>query len=217
MDSIINSLVTNMPLIWKGLLVTLGISAVVLVIGTVIGFGGGLALLYGRRWLRLLVRLYVDTLRGIPLLVLIFAIFYGLPVLGVRVPAVVAAIIALSIFCGAHVSEVVRGAVDSLPRGQMDAAKAIGLTFPQRIRRVIFPQAVRRILPPWVNTAAELVKASSLVSLVSVVDLLQSTYQVVGRTRETLLFYAVAALIYFAINYSISLIGMRLEKQFAYV
>ena len=216
MASVINSILINMPLIFKGLAVTLGISVLVLIIGTIIGICGGLALLYGRRAVQVLVRLYVDTLRGIPLLVLIFAIFYGLPVLSIRVPAITAAVIALSIFAGAHVSEVVRGAVDSLPKGQMDAAKAIGLTFPQRIRKVIFPQAIRRILPPWVNTAAELVKATSLVSLVSVVDLMQSVQQIVGRTRETLLFYAVAAVIYFVINYTISLIGTRLEKRYTY-
>ena len=216
MASVINSILINMPLIFKGLAVTLGISVLVLIIGTIIGICGGLALLYGRRAVQVLVRLYVDTLRGIPLLVLIFAIFYGLPVLSIRVPAITAAVIALSIFAGAHVSEVVRGAVDSLPKGQMDAAKAIGLTFPQRIRNVIFPQAIRRILPPWVNTAAELVKATSLVSLVSVVDLMQSVQQIVGRTRETLLFYAVAAVIYFVINYTISLIGTRLEKRYTY-
>lgn len=216
MASVINSILINMPLILKGLAVTLAISALVLVIGTIIGICGGLALLYGKRVVQVLVRLYVDTLRGIPLLVLIFAIFYGLPVLRIRVPAITAAVIALSIFAGAHVSEVVRGAVDSLPKGQMDAAKAIGLTFPQRIRKVVFPQAIRRILPPWVNTAAELVKATSLVSLVSVVDLMQSVQQIVGRTRETLLFYAVAAVIYFVINYTISLIGTRLEKRYMY-
>jgi len=81
---------------------------------------------------------------------------------------------------------------------------------------VIFPQALRRILPPWVNTAAEMVKASSLVSLVSVVDLMLAIQQIAGRTRETLLLYAVAALLYFAINYTISAFGRRLEKRFTY-
>jgi polar amino acid transport system permease protein len=148
--------------------------------------------------------------------VLIFAIFYGMPVLGVRVSAIAAGILALSIFCGAHVSEVIRGGVNSIPRGQTEAAKAIGLTFVPRLRHVILPQAIRRILPPWVNTAVEMVKASSLVSLVSVVDLMLSIQQIVGRTRETLLLYGVAALFYFVINYSISLLGSRLEKHFAF-
>jgi polar amino acid transport system permease protein len=212
MQTIINSL----PLILKGLFITLEVSVLVLSIGTVVGIAGGLSLLYGRLPLRWLVRLYVDTVRGIPLLVLIFAIFYGFPLLGLRVSAIVAAVIALSIFCGAHISELVRGGVDSIPRGQTDAAKAIGLKFRQRLRYVIFPQAIRRIIPPWVNTAVEMVKASSLVSLVSVVDLMLTIQQIVARTRETLLLYGVAALLYFLINYSISTLGRRLEKRFAY-
>jgi polar amino acid transport system permease protein len=212
METVINS----GPLILRGLLITLEVSVLVLLIGTVIGIGGGLSLLYAPRPLRWLSRIYVDTLRGIPLLVLIFGIFYGFPLLGLRVSAVIAAVIALSIFCGAHVSEVIRGGISSLPRGQTDAAKAIGLTFAQRLRYVIFPQALSRIIPPWINTAVELVKASSLVSLVSVVDLMMAIQQIAGRARETLLLYGVAALLYFAINYTISSVGLRLEKRFAY-
>jgi polar amino acid transport system permease protein len=210
------TVIRSWPLIMRGLLVTLEVSALVLLFGTIIGIGGGLSLLYGRRPLRWLARIYVDTIRGIPLLILIFAIFYGFPVLGLKVSALVAAVIALSIFCGAHVSEVIRGGIDSIPKGQVDAGKAIGLTFNQRLRYVIFPQAISRIIPPWVNTAVELVKASSLVSLVSVVDLMLAIQQIVGRTRETLLLYAVAALLYFIVNYIISMIGLRLEKRFAY-
>jgi polar amino acid transport system permease protein len=210
------TIITSWPLIMRGLTVTLQVSVLVLLIGTVIGIGGGLALLYGNRPLRMLVRAYVDTIRGIPLLVLIFAIFYGLPALGLKVSALTAGVLALSVFCGAHVSEVIRGGIDSIPKGQTDAGKAIGLAFRQRLRYVIFPQAIGRILPSWVNTAVELVKASSLVSLVSVVDLMLAIQQIVGRTRQTLLLYAVAALLYFLINYAISALGQRLEKRFAY-
>ena len=127
------TIIASGPLILQGLLITLQVSVFVLSIGTVIGILGGLSLLYGPRLLRLVVRFYVDTIRGIPLLVLIFAIFYGFPVLGLRVPAIIAAIIALSVFCGAHISEVVRGGVDSIPKGQTEAAKAIGLTFRQSV------------------------------------------------------------------------------------
>ena len=211
-----DTLIGSGPLILRGLLITLEVSVLVLLIGTVIGIGGGLSLLYGGLPLRWLARIYVDTIRGIPLLVLIFAIFYGLPLLGPKVSAITAAVIALSVFCGAHVSEVIRGGVNSIPKGQTEAAKAIGLTFRQRLRYVILPQAISRIIPPWVNTAVELVKASSLVSLVSVVDLMLAIQQIVGRTRETLFLYAVAALLYFLINYIISMIGLRLEKRFAY-
>ncbi len=213
----IDLILSSASLVARGLAVTLLVSVSVLVLGTIFGAAGGLCLLYGARPLRLAARFYADTLRGVPQLVLIFAIFYGFPALGLRVSAVAAGILALSLFCGAHVAEIIRGAVASIPRGQMDAAMGIGLTFRQRLRHVIFPQAVGRFLPAWVNTAVEIVKSSSLVSLVSVVDLTMAVQQIVGRTREALLFYALAAALYFIINFSLSLAGQRLEKRFRHV
>ncbi|CAN0474934.1 unnamed protein product, partial [Phaeothamnion confervicola] len=112
-DALIELIFSSAPLIARGLLVTLVVSLSVLLLGTLIGLGGGLCLLYGARPLRLAARLYTDTLRGIPQLVLIFAIFYGFPVLGLPLSAILAGILALSLFCGAHVAEVVRGAVAS--------------------------------------------------------------------------------------------------------
>ena len=212
----IELVISGAPLILRGLTITVVVSAAVLLLGTLIGFGGGLSLLYGARPLRWVARIYVDVLRGVPQLVLIFAIFYGFPALGLQVSAITAGILALSLFCGAHVAEIVRGGVASIPRGQMDAAKAIGLTFAQRLREVIFPQAMRRVLPAWINTAVEIVKSSSLVSLVSVVDLTMAIQQIVGRTREALLFYAVAAFLYFAINFALSTLGRRLELRFSH-
>jgi polar amino acid transport system permease protein len=208
-----DTLLANLPLILRGLIVTIEVSVLTLLLGTALGLAGGLSLLYGDPWLRWPVRAYVDFVRGVPQLVLIFAIFYGLPTIGLQVSAFAAGVLALGFFCGAHVSEIVRGAIDSIPGGQNDAAKAVGLTFGLRLRLVLFPQAVRRILPAWVNTAVEVIKASSLVSLVSVIDLMMAVQQIVGRTRETLLFYAVAALLYFAMNYSVSAAGRRLERR----
>lgn len=210
-------LLTNLPLIARGLIVTIEVSLLTLLLGTAGGFAGGLALLYGRPWLRWPARAYVDFVRGVPQLVLIFAIFYGLPTVGLQVSAFAAGVLALGFFCGAHVSEIVRGAIDSIPRGQNDAAKAIGLTFWQRLRLILLPQALGRILPAWVNTAVEVIKASSLVSLVSVIDLMMAVQQIVGRTRQTLLFYALAALLYFLINYTVSAGGRRLERRYAHV
>lgn len=209
-------LLQNSHLIWRGLSVTLETSAWVIVAASIGGLFTGIMLLYGPLPLRLLIRVYVDTVRGIPLLVLIFSVFYGLPAMGMQISAFIAAVLALSIFGTAHVSEVVRGAVDSIPDGQTEAAKAIGLTFYKRLRYVIFPQALARAIPPWTNTAVELVKASSLLALVSIIDLLYSTEQIAARTREPLLFYGVAAILYFSVNYSLSLVGARVEKKFRY-
>ena len=119
-------LLNNAHLVWRGLSVTIAASALVIGAGTLGGLFGGLALLYGPLPLRLLMRIYVDTIRGIPLLVLIFSVFYGLPALGLPITGFVSAVLALAIFGTAHVSEVVRGAVDSIPDGQTEAAKSIG-------------------------------------------------------------------------------------------
>jgi polar amino acid transport system permease protein len=212
----IDLVVRNAHLIWRGFLITLEASALIIVFGTLIGLVGGTLLLYGPKPLRLLVRVYVDTIRGIPLLVSIFAIFYGLPALGSQISQFNAAILALSVFGGAHITEVVRGGIDSIPYGQTEAAMAIGLTFRKRLFYVIFPQAVARIVPPWTNTAVELVKGSSLLALVSIVDLLYSTEQIAARTRQPLLFYGVTAILYFIVNYAISSVGARIEKRFTY-
>jgi polar amino acid transport system permease protein len=211
-----DALLTSLPLIARGLIVTLEVSLLTLLLGSLIGFAGGLVLLYGAPWLRWPARAYVDFVRGLPQLVLIFAIFYGLPTVGAQVSAFAAGVLALAFFCGAHVSEIVRGAIGSIPAGQNDAAKAIGLTFRQRLGFILLPQAIGRILPAWVNTAVEVIKASSLVSLVSVIDLMMAVQQIVGRTRQTLLLYAVAALLYFLINYAVSAAGRRLERRYAY-
>ena len=124
---------------------------------------------------------------------------------------------ALGAFETAHVAEVARGALQSIHRGQTEAAKAIGLTFEQRMLYVIFPQALRRFLPPWMNTVVDTVKGSALVSLVGIVDLMLSIQQVIGRTFRPMPLYVLGALIYFIINYALSFTARRLEARFAYV
>ncbi|TMJ03873.1 MAG: amino acid ABC transporter permease [Bacillati bacterium ANGP1] len=205
------------PALLRGLAVTLELSAVVIVLGSTIGYLGGLSLEYGPKPLWAAVRVYVDTLRGIPVLVLLFAVFYGLPIVGIQIGAFGAGVVALSVFAGAHMTEVVRGGIASIPRTQGDAAKAIGLQFWERLRWVILPQAVRRILPPWVNTAVELVKGSSLVSLIGVVELLLATQQVVGRTFIVIPTYTLAGLMYFVVNYGISRLGALVERRYAFL
>jgi len=205
------------PALLRGLAVTLELSAVVILLGSTIGYLGGLSLEYGPKPLWAAVRVYVDTLRGIPVLVLLFAVFYGLPIVGIQIGAFGAGVVALSAFAGAHMTEVVRGGIASIPRTQGDAAKAIGLEFWERLRWIILPQAVRRILPPWVNTAVELVKGSSLVSLIGVVELLLATQQVVGRTFIVIPTYTLAGLMYFVVNYGISRLGALVERRYAFL
>ena len=211
------TVINNFDLLMRGLRVTVQLSAVIVLIGSVVGLRGGIGLLYGPLPVRALIRVYSDIVRGTPLLVQIFLIYYGLPELDLDIDGYRAAIVALALFAGAHVSEIVRGAVGAVPRGQTDAAKALGLTFWPRLRYVILPQAVPAILPPWVNTAVEMVKGTSLVVLVSVSDLLFATRKVAERAGDPMPIYIAAALIYFVVNFGLSRLGVWLERRFRFV
>ena len=210
-------IIDELPLLLHGVVVTLQISVLVIVAGSIVGVFGGLGLLYGPAWLRAPLRGYVDVVRGLPLLVTIFIIYFVPQALDViTVDGFAAVVVALALFAGAHISEIVRGSVASVARGQTDAAKALGLTFWPRTWSVILPQALPAIIPPWTNTAIEMVKGSSLAYLVSVSELLFETYKVVGRTGAAMEFYVTAALLYFVINYALSRLGAWLERRVRY-
>ena len=211
------TVIDNFDLLLKGLRVTVELAAVVILIGSILGLLGGVGFLYGPLPVRALLRAYSDILRGTPLLVQIFMIYYGLPALDVQIDGYRAATVALGLFAGAHMSEIVRGAVGAIPRGQTDAAKSLGMTFWPRLRYILLPQAIPAILPPWVNTAIEMVKGTSLVVLVSVSDLLFATRKVAERTGDPMPIYIAAALIYFVVNFGISRFGLWLERRFRFV
>ncbi len=209
--------IQSLPYLWQGLLVTLEVSALVVLFSLCAGIIMGIGIVYGPLWLYWPIRIYSDFLRGIPLLVLIFFIYYGLPLFSINFTNVASVVLALSAFETAHVIEVVRGAIQSIPRGQMEAAKTIGLTFGQRLLYVIAPQAIRRFLPPWINAVVDTVKASALVSLVGIVDLMLAIQQVIGRTYVPMPLYVLGAIMYFLINYSLSATSRALEAHFAYI
>lgn len=199
----------------QGLALTLWISLVSIAVGSLLGVLGGMALTYGGRPVRWPVRALVDALRGIPVLVLILAVFYLLTFAGINFTAVESGLIALSLFSGAHMAEVVRGALRSIPDGQIDAGKALGLTFPRIFALVLLPQALRMIMPVWINTGAELVKTSTLLSVIGTGELLFRTQEIIGRNFMTLEFYGLAGALYFAINFAIERAGQAVGRRFA--
>jgi len=203
--------------ILRGLTATLTTSGLTIVAASILGVLVGVALTYAWWPLRVLARLYVDFLRGIPLLVLLLFTYYGLALFGINVPAYWAGVIALSAFATAHIAENFRGAVQSVPAGQMEAAKAIGLRFAQRLRYVVLPQAIRRMLPPWVNTALEVVKGTTLLSVIGVVELLLATQQIVARNYLIVDFYLFAGLLYLVMNLALAQLGSLLERRTAYL
>ncbi|MEP3277491.1 MAG: amino acid ABC transporter permease [Stappiaceae bacterium] len=194
---------------------TLIISSVSIILGTLLGLVVGLLLSYGNLAVRLVVRLYSDFLRGTPVFVLILASFYILAVAGIDLSAFEAGIFALTLFCSSHVGEIVRGALQAIPKGQTDAAKSIGLTFSKTFFSVLLPQALRQILPTWVNTATEIVKASTLLSIIGVVELLLSVQQVISRTFLSLELYFFAGFVFFLMNFAIEKAGRYVERKIA--
>lgn len=211
----IETALTALPFLWKGLLITIQVSLLSVALSLAAGTLLGLAITFGSSVVYWPIRIFTDVIRGIPILVLLFAVYYLLPFIGVETTPFWSGVLALSIFKTAHTVEIVRGSIQSIPQGQFDAGKAIGLTFWQRMIYVAFPQATRRFLPPWINSVADTVKGSALVSLLGVVDLMLAVQQVVGRTYVPMPVYVIGALLYFAINYTLSSLSRLLESRFA--
>jgi polar amino acid transport system permease protein len=199
----------------EGFVATVEVSAAAIVVGSIVGLFVGIGLAFGSRLVRWPLRAYVDVIRGTPVLVLILAAFYILAAFGVQFTATGSGIFALSLFCGAHLGEIFRGALQAIPLTQIEAGRSMGLRMSQILLLVLLPQALRQVLPVWINTAVEIVKASTLLSIIGVGELLLKTQEVIGRTFLTLDFYVFAGLIYFLINLLIERIGRRAERRFA--
>jgi polar amino acid transport system permease protein len=216
MDAFLDQLWIARWAIAAGLLYTVEISLAAILVGSLIGTFVGLGLTYGALPVRFVCRLYTDFVRGTPVLVLILATFYILAVVGMQLTAMQAGILALAVFCGAHVAEMLRGALQAIPRGQAEAARSIGLTFRQIFVYVLAPQALRQVIPTWINTAAELVKASTLLSIIGVSELLLVTQEVISRNYLSLEFYGFLGLLYFLVNFAIERLGKAVDRRLAY-
>jgi polar amino acid transport system permease protein len=199
----------------EGVGMTLVISGVAIVLGTLLGIGVALSLVYGGKIQRFITRTFLEYVRGTPVFVLILACYYLLSQAGIQLTPFQAGLVALTVFCSSHVGENLRGALLALPKGQGEAAKAIGLTFRQSFIYVLAPQALRQALPAWINTAAELVKASTLLAVIGVVELMLTTRQIIAIKPRPLEFYFVAGLIYFLICFSIERLGRAVERRVA--
>lgn len=203
----------NRELLWVGLKYTFKLFAVVVVLGTLAGILFGIGLLYGNRAIRLVLRAYVDIIRGIPLIVTIFLLFYGPVAYGINLSPFQSIVLALTIFSAAHMAEIVRGSVSSIPAGQTDAAKSLGLTFRQRVVGVIMPQAAPIMMGPWTNLAVDIFKSTSLAILVSQADFLFSIQKRAIANGHYLAFYIAAIIVYFVSCFVISRAGAWASKR----
>ena len=194
--------------------VTLALSLAGIALGFVIGILVCVARLSGRPWLERLGAAYVSVFRGVPLLVLLLFIYYFLATVGLDVPALVAAIGGLSLSSGAYQAEILRGAMNAVPRGQSEAAIALGYTAFDRWRRILLPQAVRISIPPLINEFILLIKASSLVSVVGIAELTRVSMNIASMTYRPLEAYLAGGAFYLAINLALSGAGSLAERRF---
>lgn len=197
----------------QGALWTLVLSAIAMVGGGIVGFAVALARIAPSRTVRLLALGYVGLVQGTPLLVIMFLTFFGLPALGIRITPLAAASVSLTIYVAAYLGEIWRGCIESVPRPQWEAAEGLALSRTQRMLRVILPQAIRIATPPTVGFVVQIIKNTSLASVVGFVELARSGQIINNSLFEPFLIYAIVAVLYFCLCYPVSRLSRRLEER----
>lgn len=203
----------NLGFLFKGAYYTLLITIVSMFFGFFIALFVAIARLKGNRLISTLARGYVSIIRGTPIIVQIFIIYYGLPDYGITFGPLTAAYISLSINIGAYLSETFRGAILSVPKGQTEAALSLNMSPWQTMRKIILPQAARVAIPPMGNTFIGMLKETSLVSIVTVTELLRSAQLLIAQYYIAMPFYISIALMYWIMSMFFSNILNRIEKK----
>lgn len=210
-------LFANLPYLLKGAVITLALAAVVVTVGTLLGLLLGVMSAIGGRIVRALVTAYVFILRGIPVLVVMLLGYYALPALGYRAPAYIAVGAAQIIYVGAFVAEIVRSAIQSVPAGQVAAARSLGMRRLAVLREILLPQATRIAIPPLLNNSLTAIKQTSYVSAAGVWELTYAAREVVERTLASFQIFLGVMAIYFLICYPLSLLARWCERRAAVV
>jgi cystine transport system permease protein len=207
-------MITSLPsLLWACVLFTVPLTLLSFVLGLGVGFVTAITRLFAPAPFVAVVRFYVWIIRGTPLLVQLFLIFYGLPSVGIVLDAFPAALIGFTLNVGAYTSEIIRAVLLSVAKGQWEAAYSIGMTWAQAMRRTILPQAGRTAVPPLSNTFISLVKDTSLAAAITVPELFRAGQRIVATTYEPLLLYIEVALIYLVVSSVLSSLQNRIEKR----
>ncbi|MEH5013140.1 amino acid ABC transporter permease [Phytobacter diazotrophicus] len=201
------------PMLYAGLTFTIPLTLITFVLGLILGFVVALIRLYGPAPLKSLVRFYVWIIRGTPLLVQLFLIFYALPNAGITLDAFPSAVIGFTLNIGAYTSEVIRATLLSVPKGQWEAAHSISMSWSQSLRLIILPQAARVAVPPLSNTFISLVKDTSLASVITVPEMFLAAQRIAAVTYQPLILYSEAALLYLLISSVLSYLQSHLETR----
>ncbi|MCS7069350.1 MAG: amino acid ABC transporter permease [Meiothermus sp.] len=204
----------SLPFLLEGAWVTLRITALSLVFGILLGTVVALARMSPIRWLSWLTLGYIELLRGTPLLVQIFLIFFGIPQLTQQqINEFAAGVLAFSINTSAYVAEILRAGIQSIPKGQREAALSLGLSPTQTLRYIVLPQAFTRVIPPLVNEGISLLKNSSLLSAIAVIELTRAGQLISARTFKPFEMYLAVSLIYLGMTLILSWVARGLEAR----
>jgi L-cystine transport system permease protein len=201
------------PIVRAGLTGTIPLSLASFALGLLLALAVALMRLSGNAVLAAMGRAYVSVIRGTPLLVQLFVIFYGLPSIGVVLPPWPSALIAFSLNVGGYAAEIIRAAILSVPKGQWEAGHTIGMSRGLTLRRVILPQAARVSVPPLSNTFISLIKDTSLASLILVTELFRQAQEIAAFSQEFMLLYLEAAAVYWVFCLVLSSGQTRLERR----
>lgn len=211
----------NFQRLLEGLLVTLQIAVLAIVVTLVLGIVIGIIRTTSNKFVLLLFRVYLEAFRIIPILVWLFVIYYVLPAnFGINLEAEIVAFLVFSLWGVAEMSDIVRGAIISLPKHQTESAVALGLTKIQIFRYVLIPQAIKRSIPPSINLMTRMIKTTALISMIGVIEVIKVGQQIIelgSKTYPTAAFwvYGVIFFLYFIICFPLSRLSRRLEKKWA--
>jgi polar amino acid transport system permease protein len=208
-------LIESFPFFLRGLWMTVAVSALGLIFATILGFIMGIMRASNSKLLTWPIGAYVFVIRGTPFVVQIFIIFFILPEWGIQLDAFPAAVLALTILGTAFIAEIVAGGIKAVDRGQWEAGTASGLSLVQQLRFVIVPQAMQTILPPLVGQYVLLIKDSSVVSVIGVVELARVGWVTVVRIPEGLMVFGLVGILYFVISYPLIRVSNSLERRMA--
>jgi len=201
------------PIVEGAVFNTIPLTIITFICGLILAILTALARISTVRILNVIARVYVSAIRGTPLLVQLFIIFYGLPTLGITIDPWPSAIIGFSLNVGAYASEVIRAAIISIPKGQWEAGYSISMSYTKTLQRIILPQAARVSIPPLSNTFISLVKDTSLASLILVTEMFRRAQEIAATNYEFLLLYTEVAIIYWVICFLLSIVQGRIEKR----
>ncbi|QQX26932.1 amino acid ABC transporter permease [Heyndrickxia sporothermodurans] len=206
--------IESFPYVIKGIGYTLLISIVSMFFGLLLGFFLALGRMSKNYIFQLPARTYISFMRGVPIIVLLFILYFGFPMIGITFTAVTAAIIGFSLNSAAYMAEINRSAIASVDKGQWEASASLGLSYWQTMRKIILPQADKIAIPPLSNVLLDLVKGTSLAAMITVPELLQKAKIVGGRELDYMTMYILVALIYWGICSIIAVLQNHLEKRY---